>query len=378
MHLLYKLTFAGMEVGVVKLANGFDRARIEPSICSCRPAEPIKEKLRNDVVLFEMDRRRSGNDPAFVLKLARLLRRHRPDILHTHSWGTLCEGAVAARLASVPLVVHGEHGTLQTSHRVLIAQRFVWNRVDRVVSVSERLTERMAETVGFPIGRIRTILNGVDSERFTPDRRASARAALGLTPRDFVVGTVGRLEPVKDQHTLIEALGALARRGVRFTAYIVGDGALREDLGRHASQLGVADHVVFPGRRVDVEDVMASFDVFALSSRSEGLSNTILEAMATGLPVVSTDVGGARELVVEGITGLLVPPADSESLASAIASLAEDPDGRLAMGQSGRLRATSHFSLSGMIRQYEDLYLELAARPVRETRRVGALRLLFR
>jgi sugar transferase (PEP-CTERM/EpsH1 system associated) len=365
MHLVHRLTFAGMEAGVLKLANGFDRAVVHPSICSCCPADFIKERLRSDVALFEMNRR-AGNDIGFVMKLARLLRTERPDILHTHAWGTLVEGVVAARLASVPIIVHGEHGTLQTSRRAILAQRFLWKRVDQVLSVSSRLTEQMAATIGFPADRIQTIRNGVDAVRFTPDRRTRARAQFGFAPADLVIGTVGRLEPVKGQRSFITALAAMSGRGQAFTAIIVGDGALREELGRQAADLGVDRMLRFLGKRLDVEDVMACLDVFVLSSTSEGLSNTILEAMASGVPVIATQVGGAAELVADGVTGLLVPPAAPEALSRAMSALAGDRDRRLSMGRAGRARAVAEFSLAAMIRSYEDLYVSLVKRRLRE------------
>jgi glycosyltransferase involved in cell wall biosynthesis len=263
-------------------------------------------------------------------------------------------------MASVPVIVHGEHGTIETRPRNLLLQRIVWGRLDRILSVSTRLTERLVGTVGFPPERIETIRNGVDANRFTPSRRAAARSAFGFGPAELVVGTVGRLEPVKHQHSFVCALAALHRQGLRFTAVIAGDGPLRDSLAEYTQRLGLGETVRFLGKRSDVEDVLASFDIFVSSSRSEGLSNTILEAMATGLPVVATDVGGTDELVQHGTTGLLVRANDSETLASAIRSLALDDEQRQIMGRAGRRRVESEFDLAGMIRRYEELYLRLA------------------
>jgi L-malate glycosyltransferase len=359
MHLILKLAFAGLEGGVLKLANGFNRRVIQPSVCSCWPADLVKQHLRADVPLFEMDRRRSGNDPVFVFKLAALLRRERPDVLHSHSWGTLVEGVVAARLAGIPHVVHGEHGTLQM--RKVPLQRFLWSRVDRLLSVSERLSDKMASAMGIDRGLIHTIHNGVDTVRFHPDRREPGRLALGLTAADTVVGTVGRLEPVKDQASFIEAVAELARRGLPLKVLIAGDGVLKGALQARTRALGLTDRVAFLGNRLDVEAVTAALDVFVLSSVSEGLSNTILEAMASGVPIVATDVGGAAELVVEGRTGVLVPPSDVPALAGAMARLINEPDRRLAMGRAARERAESVFGLDRMIENYQALYTGLVA-----------------
>jgi sugar transferase (PEP-CTERM/EpsH1 system associated) len=359
MHLVLKLGFGGSEAGVLKLANGLDRSRVRPSICSCLPPDSIKGRLKADVPLFEMNRRR-GNDLRFVARLWRLLRRERPDILHTHGWATLCEGVLAARMAAVPMVVHGEHGTMETRTRNLVLQRLVWGRLDRVLSVSSRLTERLSATVGFPEDRIQTIRNGVDLDRFTSRRRARARRTAGLEEDDLVIGTAGRFEAVKDQQNLVDALGALRRGGLRFKALIAGDGPLRQQLIDRAATLDLDSAIRFMGMRLDIEEVLACLDIFVLSSRSEGLSNTIQEAMASGVAVVATNVGGTDELVQHGRTGLLVPPRDSSALASAIDTLANDSALRTAMGCAARARVEAEFGLDRMIRSYEELYEDVA------------------
>src|SRR5688500_18137089 len=146
MHVMYELRFGGMELGVTKLVNAHDRARVTSSICSCRPATAAKKRLAEHVPLFELQRR-AGNDPLLVARLAALMRRERPHIVHTHAWGALCEGLLAARLARVPVVVHGEHGTLNTKARNLMVQNWAWRRVDQVLSVSSTLAARMAAEV---------------------------------------------------------------------------------------------------------------------------------------------------------------------------------------------------------------------------------------
>ena len=361
MHLLLKFGFGGSEGGVLKLANGFDRSRVQPSICSALPADTIKQRLAADVPLFEVGRR-SGNDPSFVIRLYRLLRRERPHVLHTHGWATLCEGLVAARLARVPIVVHGEHGTLETRPRNLLLQRIVWGRVDQVLSVSTRLADKMAQTVGFPLAKIHTIRNGVDLDRFTPALRTEARAEIEARPGAIRIVIVGRLLQVKDHRTFLEALRILCDEGIDVAAFIVGDGPLAQDLRSRVAALNLESAVTFLGNRVDVQRVLAACDIAVSSSTSEGLSNTVLEAMATGIPVVATNVGGTGELVVHGETGLLVPPGSPADLAAALAPLARDPERREALGAAGRLRAETDFSSAGMVEKYEELYLSLAAR----------------
>ena len=362
MHLLLKLGFGGAEAGVVKVVNGLSRRGMQASICSCWPSDGLYDQLLADVRLHQMNRKRAGNDPGFLWTLARLLRRERPDVLHTHGWATLLEGAVAARLAGVPFVIHGEHGTLETKPYQLRVQRLLWHRVNAVTAVSSRLADKLASTVGFPRGRIVTIRNGVDTDRFTPARRRAARETMNVSPDTFVVGAVGRLLPVKDHATLVTALGQLRDRGERFHAVIAGDGPLRDHLADLIRRTGLSDCVRLLGNRADVENVLASLDVFVQSSVSEGLSNTVLEAMATGLPVVATHVGGTDELVREGVTGLLIPASNPERLSAALAQLARDPERRRQMGAAARVRAESEFTIARMVAGYEQLYLDVTAR----------------
>jgi sugar transferase (PEP-CTERM/EpsH1 system associated) len=355
MHLVYSLGMGGMELGIVKIVNGADRTRVESSVCSCHAMTLARARVADHVKLFAMDRP-DGNDLSLIRQLVRLFRAERPDIVHTHAWGTLCEGVMAARWAGVPFVVHGEHGTMEARPRNLWVQRRVWRRVDRVLAVSSRLAERMAAAVRFPIDRITVIRNGVDLARFAHPNRAAARARLGITAEATIVGTVGRLVPVKHQHNLLAAMARVKAQGIRAQTVLAGDGPLRDDLERTARALDLEADVRFLGETGDVASVLAAFDVFALPSRSEGMSNTILEAMACGLPVVATRVGGNDELVADGVTGKLVPAESAEALADALGGLISDPAGRHALGAAGRARVEREFSLEAMIRGYERLY----------------------
>jgi sugar transferase (PEP-CTERM/EpsH1 system associated) len=356
MHVLYRLQEGGTEYGVIKVVNGLDPALVTSSICSTTPATAVKSLLRPGVSLYEC-RRRDGNDPNLVWQLFRLFRRVRPDVVHTHAWGTLCEGMIAARLARVPVVIHGEHGTLQLKPRQARVQRWAWRRAGHLLSVSSRLADRMAERVGVPRDHVTVIRNGVDLSRFATAPRDQARRALGLPPDALVLGAVGRLVEVKNHALLIDAAAQLAASGVVCSIVIAGDGPLRADLEGRISALGLSDRVRLLGHRSDVEQVFAALDVFVLPSRSEGMSNTILEAMAAGLPVVATNVGGADELVVDGETGLLVHEGSVPALTTALRDLAADASRRTAMGRAGRLRIERQFSLKTMIREYERFYL---------------------
>ena len=360
MHLLYGLQEGGTEYGVIKLVNGLDPRQVASSICSTTPATAIKLLLRSGVRLHECARR-TGNDPKLVWDLFRLFRRERPDIVHTHAWGTLIEGWLAARLARVPVVIHGEHGTLQSKPYQLRVQRHVWGRVDKVLSVSSRLADKLAAATGFPRSRLHVIRNGVDLARFTSVDRAAARQSLGIPESALVIGTAGRLVAVKDQASLLDALSLLASQGTRFEALLAGEGPLQGELEAKARALGLANCVRFLGHQPEIERVFAAMDIFVLSSKSEGLSNTILEAMASGLPVVATNVGGADELVEDSRTGLLVKPESAADLAAGIAAFSADCARRRAAGDAGRRRALTEFGIQNMVNAYRDVYCRMAS-----------------
>jgi sugar transferase (PEP-CTERM/EpsH1 system associated) len=360
MHVVFGFHPGGMELGVLKLVNGLDPRRIQSAVCSTQGARELAPMLAPRVAFFELQRR-AGNDPRLVWDLCRLFQRERPHIVHTHAWGTLLEGLIAARLARVPIVVHGEHGTLQLHVWQRGCQRYAWSRVDRLLSVSSRLAERMAREVGFPLNRIQTLRNGVDLSRFAGHiSQAEARRALNLPAEGAVVGAVGRLVPVKDHLGLLETVALLGRDGLRPLIVIAGDGPLRGDIENRAAALGINHQIRLLGHRQDIDTVLAALDIFVLPSRSEGLSNTILEAMAAGVPVVATRVGGADEMVEDGATGILVPPASPQLLAPALARLLQDSGLRLAMGRAGRARVEREFDLLETVRQYEALYADLA------------------
>ena len=362
MHLVFTLGPGGMEHGVVKIANGLDPSRVVSSICSTTPADPgMLATVHPDVPVIEL-KRRTGNDPAVVWAIARAVRRRRPHILHTHGWGTLLEGIVGGRLARVPAIVHGEHGTLQLRPRQVALQRWAWRQVDQVLSVSSRLAERMSGEVGIPLERIRVIRNGVNLARFSGSGADGGRAAFGLPEEGLLVGAVGRLVDVKDHAALIDAVYELRRRGHNVLAVISGEGPLRAALTQHIARLELEPYVRLLGHRSDVETVFAAIDVFVQPSKSEGMSNTILEAMASGLPVVATRVGGADEMVVDGETGVLVPAGDVDRLVEALARLAARESLRRGMGRLGRIRAHGEFSLQRMVGAYESFYCDLVRR----------------
>lgn len=347
----------GTESVMVQLLHRFDD-RVEHLVLTPGASGPLAERFprRVHAVALGDDHR---PDRWNAVRMARVFRRFRPDIVHTRNW-TCIDAVVGARLAGVPVVIHGEHGREATdpdghdSGRRRI-RRWLAPMVTRFVAVSRDLARWLVEDVGVPARKVTQIYNGVDTSRFAPGDRQQARAAARLPGEPVLVGIVGRLDPVKDHVGLIGAFARVAR-GRRVGLVIVGDGPSRPELESHILAAGLADQAWCLGERDDVPTILRALDCFVLSSVGEGISNAILEAMATGLPLVATRVGGNGELVDDGVTGTLVPARAPGALAAALERYADSPALRRAHGEAGRARVLANFSLDAMLAGYHALY----------------------
>ncbi len=366
-HVVDLLALAGMEYGVIKLVNRLDPEQISPMIvCMRHKTEDVDKLLASTIPVFELHKS-PGRNWRVIGRLAALLRSERVDIVHSHNWSTLLYSVAAARLAGVPIVVHGEHGKDETiPHRGrLMASRVLGRGVARICTVSRDLAEELIRDWRVPRERVTRIPNGVDLEafdsHFQPD---GVREELQLTSDNRVVMTTGGFRPIKDLPTLLRAFARVHRADPLARLLLVGRGdsaAPHAGLDRLAAELGVAGAVRFLGVRQDVPRLLQVCDVYVNSSRFEGMSNTVLEAMAAGKPVVATEVGGNPEIVEDGVTGFLVPPGQEEPMAARIGCLLNDPSLRSRMGASGRARIEAEHSMTGMIRTYSDLYKDLWA-----------------
>ncbi len=362
-HVVNSLAVGGLENGVVNLVNATSTRFRHVIVCMTADG-PLHARLRPEVEVIVLGKR-PGQDPWALLRLVRLLRRLRPLIVHSRNWPAI-DAIPAARVARVPLVVHGEHGREVAdpegrNPRRKRIRRALAPLVHHFVTVSADLRRWLIEDVRVPAAKVSAIHNGVDLSRFGRAGRLESRLRLDLPAEAPIVGTVGRLDPVKDQAGLIRAFAKVRSAHPEALLVVVGDGPCRAELQDVAAASGQGDHVRLLGNRDDIPAVMSALDVFVLPSIAEGISNTILEAMASGLPVVATRVGGNPELVEDGIGGALVPRQDPSALAAAIAAYVADPELRRRHGLASRQRATGHFSLERMAEAYANLYTSLAA-----------------
>jgi L-malate glycosyltransferase len=357
MHVLNTLQTGGAEYLVLNVAKSYDQRRFEMMVCSMGGDGEIGDELRAlGIPVFVLERRQ-GLDPLLMPRLLRLIRRQRVKVVHTHNVAPWLYAGIAGRLGGAR-VCHTEHSNLFPQQRALRrAERLLGKISKAVICDGEDVRRQLIEEQRLSPRNVVTIYNGVDTALYARlVDRAAGRRALGLADDTPVVATVARLEPVKDQGMLLRAFERVGGELPEARLVLVGDGSVRGDLEEQARRPGLAGRVIFLGRRADVAALLPLFDVFVLSSTSEGLPLTVLEAMAAGLPCVSTSVGAVPEAVVEGQTGLLVPTGDSDRMAAALIRLLRDPGLRRQLGGAGQRRARAEFDLKSMTRRYEDLY----------------------
>ncbi|HSI23363.1 MAG TPA: TIGR03088 family PEP-CTERM/XrtA system glycosyltransferase [Methylophilaceae bacterium] len=365
-HVIHRFGIGGLENGVVNLINHMPEERYRHAIVCLQGYTDFRKRLQRENVAIHDMAKRDGHDPRVYWRLFRIFRQLRPAIVHTRNLSAMEVQAIAA-LAGVPGRVHGEHGRdtydLHGRNRKYnLLRRLVRPYIGHYIAVSKDLQNWLMSAVGVKRGNISQIYNGVDSIRFRPAQ--TPRAQLGppgfFDENNIVIGSVGRMAAVKDYPNLVQAFLKLLHQEPalrdRLRLLIVGGGEARDTCLRVMNQHGVGQLAWLPGERSDIPELMAAMDIFVLPSLGEGISNTILEAMATGLPVIATRVGGNPELVQEGVTGRLVPPADPDALVQTLLEYVRDADRRHAHGRAAREIIDRQFSIPAMVQGYLSVY----------------------
>jgi glycosyltransferase involved in cell wall biosynthesis len=361
-HVLSSLQIGGAERMALELAGGQVEARHDVMVVSLEspPDGPLGDRFRERGVGVQGVVKRSGADITLSLRLAALFRRNRVDVVHTHNRLPLIYAAAAGKLAGAK-VVHTRHGPGQGTRRERWLMRRAGYLIDAFVAVSPALAA-LARTLGDCADvKLKVIENGVDVATFrgSPDERDAARAEVGIPKDAWVVGSVGRLAREKNYPLLVRAAAPLLGPDARLV--LVGDGGEAATIRAEIEARAVGPFATLTGARHDVPRWMAAMDVFALSSRLEGLPLVALEAMAAGLPVVATAVGGLPTLIQDGVTGLLVPPDDEMAFARQLAVLRGDPALARAMGERGRTHVRARYSHDVMVSRYLKLYADVRA-----------------
>ncbi len=387
-HVLMSLDIGGMERGVLTLLERLDRRRFRQTLVCLADVHPrLAPRLEaSGAAWHALHKDPWSRDAAVLWRLWRLLRRLRPDIVHSRNYPAI-DAPVVARFACRARTLHGEHGRRfdeisGLARRALLRRRLARRFTDHYVALGEHLRDSLIGEIGVDPRRITVLYNGVDCRRFRPPvderERQDARLALlraagiaeerarAIAAERLIVASSGRLDPVKDHLSLVRAVALLPeewRRRVQIV--LVGDGPHRPAVEREARDLGLAGRLALTGFVVDPAPLYRGFDLFVLPSLFEGLSNALLEAMASGVAIVATEVGGTPELVSPGVSADLVPAGDARALSRAVGALLADPARRAMLGAHARREAERRFSIEAMCAGHAALYERLAAGTVR-------------
>jgi sugar transferase (PEP-CTERM/EpsH1 system associated) len=363
LHLITELNVGGAEKALSRFLTRLDRDRFAPIVASLYDGDGLvaQEIRAQGIPVIDLGMEAKWRVDAFW-RLYRLLVQSRPIILHTWMFHANVIGRVIGRLAKVPIIISSRRNVHIGKGWREVINRWTAPVADHLIAVCELARQVEIERTGVSPEHVTTIYNGVDAEQYSaanPQARAQIRQIFGIAADALLVGAVGRLHRQKGFRDLLAAFVEVREQIPAARLLLVGDGELRDELENQARSSGLSNGVVFAGIRSDIPRTLAGLDLFVLPSLWEGMPNAVLEAMATGLPVVSTAVGGTPEIIVDGVTGFLVPPRNPSALAGAITTLLQDAHLRRKMGQAGRRRTEQHFSLGETARQTQALYQTL-------------------
>jgi sugar transferase (PEP-CTERM/EpsH1 system associated) len=364
LHVLDSLGIGGMERVVIDVVNGLDPAVFTQTVCCISRKGEAAHLLPGDAACIDLGKGANA-DHLMPLKIAAVIREKQPQIIHTQSWSGI-DTAIALLFERGPRLVHSEHGrNLPYIHFEplirKVARRCLYHRADELFAISHEVRDFYCRETGFPIDRMRVIPNGIDPRRIDKSAGSSRRGVrreLGICDDDFVIGTVARLDQTKDTMTLTRAFTQLCRsqQEPKLKLLVVGDGDKKVEIQNYVNEQQVRHSVIFTGLRHDVPRLLGAMDLFALSSLSEGMPITVLEAMCASLPVVATNVGALPELVEEGVTGFLVEPKDVIALAERFLRLYRRRELARDFGMTGRRKVEREFRLEQMLERYAELY----------------------
>ena len=355
MQLVYSLQMGGSEKVAFDISAHLDPEVFDPSMCALDLGGSLVAELDKAHIPYHV-LHRQGLEAGVFHRLYRLITERAVDVVHTHHFTQLFHAALPARLAGAR-IVHTEHEFFSYTQTPLPRRmiRPLAHLCDALTVVGPEVRDYFVRTVGMPRDRLTIVPNGVDVGLFDYDRDV-ARRELGLNPDAIVLGTIGRLEPEKDQRTLLDVFRTMAAAHPQARLMIAGDGSLAADLRSHAERIGVADRTLFLGYRRDVARLLAAIDIFALTSIREGLPISLIEAMAARCPVIASDIGSVRDLVKDGENGVVVAARNAAGFSDAVERLIGAPDLRRTLADAGRRTVEQSFSLAAVIRSYEDLY----------------------
>lgn len=368
-HIIFRLAVGGLENGVVNIINRIPETQYRHVIISLTDATDFKDRInRKDVDIYCLHKK-PGRDVSYLFRFWKILKQVKPDIVHTRNLAAL-ETTVVSALMGVKYRIHSEHGwgvkdeNVKSDMKYLLYRRIMSKLVHRYIGLSKNIEDTLIKNIKVPKRKVRQVYNGVDCEKFISKQSINEREN-ELFPKGFItkdcvlIGTVGRMDPVKDQRLLLLAFIKLleCQNNLKnMKLVMIGDGAMMPELKKIVSDKKVENNVWLAGSKNNIHKYMQYMDIFCLPSKNEGISNTILEAMASNLPVVATNVGGNGELIINDTTGKLVPAEDCDALKEALHEYVNDSSLRKAHGLMARKRVLENFSLDSMVKNYLSIY----------------------
>lgn len=354
LHIVLTLNVGGLERFVLDLCNNYP-IEVQPRILCLEEIGALGGIKLN--YKCSSANKKKGIDFSVVKKICAIVKENNIDIIHTHNQGPNFYGSIAGFMSRIP-VIHTKHGQNDPRNK----KRIILDKIssfftDKIVCVSDDAKRICYEQIGIPKRKLDVILNGVDSRRYKPLQKKRKL----FDSEKIIIGNVARLAVEKDQFTLLRAAKIVLEtyRNIQFV--LVGDGDQRSKLEALANSIGIQQWVTFLGMRNDIEEIVPEMDVFVLSSTTEGVSLTLLEAMSCGIPIIATNVGGNAEVVIDKANGFITPARDERAIAEKMIKLIDDPGLRLRMGKAGRERVLEHFSIRSAAQKYFDHYRKLAS-----------------
>jgi glycosyltransferase involved in cell wall biosynthesis len=367
LHVIADFGVGGAEVGLARLVNNLHGEKMQHAICSLGPNLTTKKLLCPDIDCFSLEI--LGSNYSVFYRLAKVLRERAIDIVHVNNLAPWFDVAIAARIAGCKCI-ETFHGIEETFASFSLIRQLILRTAEKlsaaITVVDFSVAIRLAELTGIDKNRINVIPNAVDINDFSPAKniveKEILKKQLGFAEHDFLIGCVAGLRPVKNHQDLIHAFAKILTEigGGKEIVHLVlvGDGPLRGDLEMLASSLGVANKVNFLGNRNDVPTILKALDLFVLNSRTEGMSYAVIEAMASGVPVVATNVGANVDLVSHENDGLLVEQGNAGQLKDMVLQLILDREQRLMFGGNARSKIENSYSFEKIIDSYKNLYLK--------------------
>jgi sugar transferase (PEP-CTERM/EpsH1 system associated) len=360
----YSLDVGGIETLILELSKRLNPSRFKPEICVLSTKGNLGNEFENAGITVHPLNKKEGLGWSIPFKLSRIIKERGIDILHSQNQSSWLYAAIAAKLARIPLV-HTVHSNVSFNnphpHRWLLLQRHLAKHTRLIICVANSNAKFMQEKQHIPAEKIRVVYNGIEPEIYSSAASdpESKKMELGITKGDVIIGNVARFSPPKDHENLIRAFKQVLQSVPAAKLLLIGDGPLEYKIKSLVSKLGLGNQVKFLGRRRDIPGLLKTFDVFVLPSSSEGLPMAILEAMASGLPIIATNVGGNPEVVINEETGIIVPAKNPGALAEATCRLLSNRNEARNMGVRGQNRVKGYFTFEAMAREYAAIYESL-------------------